>query len=90
MVLIAKKQIAQPILINDLDNVSILGLDQGCILLFSATSSSLARNNNTPRTVICGIQLSDGEQKIYHRHPTNVKITHASINTARSLCCKFE
>lgn len=28
--------------------------------------------------------------KIYYRHPSTTKITHASINAARSLCCKFE
>jgi hypothetical protein len=58
MVLIAKKQIEQgrfllkiylfkfsfkAVLLNDVENVSILGLDQGWILLFSAISSSLTR-----------------------------------------------
>ncbi|CAF3700955.1 unnamed protein product, partial [Rotaria sordida] len=71
--------------LNDVDNISILGLDQGCILLFSATV--LSRNSSIQRTIIGGIQLSDGDQKIYHRHPSCVKITHASINATRSLCC---
>jgi uncharacterized membrane protein len=34
------------VLLNDVENVSILGLDQGCVLLFSAISSSHSRVNN--------------------------------------------
>ncbi|CAF3368577.1 unnamed protein product [Rotaria sp. Silwood1] len=85
MVLIAVKHLEKTISLNDVDNVSILGLDQGSILLFSATI--LSRNSSTPRTIIGGVQLSDGDQKIYHRHPSCVKVTHASINATRSLCC---
>jgi hypothetical protein len=33
------------VLLNDVENVCILGLDQGCVLLFSAISSSVARVN---------------------------------------------
>ncbi|UJR27570.1 hypothetical protein I4U23_008851 [Adineta vaga] len=87
MVLTATKQIEQSVLLNDVENVSILGIEQGCILLFSATSRSLSRNSTTLRTLIGGVQLSDGDQKIYYRHSSSVKITHASLNSARTLCC---
>ncbi|CAF3773297.1 unnamed protein product [Rotaria magnacalcarata] len=87
MVLLAVKHLEKSTRIssNDMDNVSILGLDQGCILLFAATT--LSRNSSTPRSIIGGVDLIGGDQKIYHRHPSCVKITHASINASRSLCC---
>ncbi|CAF3178993.1 unnamed protein product [Rotaria socialis] len=62
MVLLAVKQLEKSISTNDMDNVSILGLDQGCILLFAATT--LSRNSSTPRSIIGGVDLMDGDQKV--------------------------